>query len=125
MKGKSARAFFATVNKKFPTLPFSIRSFEDTTMAKVGVKECLEHDLLTSYPVLVEKHGEFVAQFKATIVVQPRSTIVLAGEHPLQVDRFDTAKKIEDAELLTLLAGDLWKKDEKKDKKIEGEAAKE
>ena len=120
LKGKSARAFFATMNKKYPTLPFSIRSFEDSTMAKVGVKECLEHDLLTSYPVLVEKVGEYVAQFKCTIIVQPRSTVVLAGDIPLQVERFETAKKIEDPELLTLLAGDLWKKDEKKEKK-EGE----
>jgi methionine aminopeptidase len=69
LKGKSARAFFAQVNKKYPTLPFSIRSFEDSTMAKVGVKECCEHDLMTQYPVLVEKIGEIVAQFKCTIIV--------------------------------------------------------
>jgi len=61
LKSTSARAFFSEVNKKFPTLPFSIRSFENTTAAKVGVKECIEHDLLTAYPVLVEKPGEFVA----------------------------------------------------------------
>lgn len=61
LKIKSARAFFTEVNKKYPTLPFSIRGFEDTTAAKVGVKECLAHDLLTPYPVLVEKATEFVA----------------------------------------------------------------
>jgi hypothetical protein len=42
-------------------LPFAIRSFEDAIAAKVGVKECLDHDLLTSYPVLIEKPGEIVA----------------------------------------------------------------
>ena len=61
LKSKHARAFYAIVNKKFPTLPFSIRGFEDTTGAKVGVKECLEHDLLMAYPVLTEKAGERVA----------------------------------------------------------------
>jgi hypothetical protein len=42
-------------------LPFSIRGFEDLTGAKVGVKECLNHDLMMAYPVLTDKQGEFVA----------------------------------------------------------------
>lgn len=70
LKLKSSRTFFQEINKKYPTFPFSIRSFEDQTAAKVGVKECLNHDLLTQYPVLVEKPGEIVAQFKCTIAVQ-------------------------------------------------------
>ena len=61
LKSKSARSFFSEVNKRFPTLPFSIRSFEDLTGAKVGLKECLTHDLIMAYPVLSEKKGEFVA----------------------------------------------------------------
>jgi hypothetical protein len=61
LKSKSAREFFSIVNQKFPTLPFSIRGFANVTGAKVGVKECLEHDLMMGYPVLTEKNGEFVA----------------------------------------------------------------
>jgi len=61
LKSTRARAFFAIVTQKYPTLPFSIRGFEDLTGAKVGVKECLEHDLLMPYPVLTEKPGEIVA----------------------------------------------------------------
>lgn len=61
LKLKSSRAFFQEINKKYPTLPFSIRAFEDSTAAKIGVKECLNHDLITPYPVLVEKAGEIVA----------------------------------------------------------------
>ena len=61
LKSKSARAFFSEVNKKFPTLPFSIRGFEDLTGAKVGIKECLTHELIMAYPVLTEKKGEAVA----------------------------------------------------------------
>lgn len=101
------------MNKRFPTLPFAIRAFEDAVGAKVGVKECLEHDLMTGYPVLTEKAGEFVAQFKGTVAVLPRSTVVLAGELPLAA-RFESEKKIENAELNTLIAGDLWKKEDKK-----------
>jgi curved DNA binding protein len=122
LKIKSARAFFSEVNKRFPTLPFSIRAFQDSTMAKVGVLECIQHDLLTHYPVLTEKPGEFVAQFKCTVALQPRSTVVLAGNVPLQTERFETGKAVKDAQLVTLLAGDLWKKEEKK--KAEGEEKK-
>lgn len=114
LKIKSARAFFSEVNKKFPTLPFSIRSFEDSTSAKVGVKECVAHDLLTAYPVLVEKNGEFVAQFKATIAVLPKSTVVLAGDLALDLTRFETDKKIQDPALVTLIDSELWKKEDKK-----------
>ena len=69
LKMKSARAFFVEVNKRFPTLPFSLRAMTDQTAAKVGVRECINHDMLVPYPVLSERPGEFVAQFKATVVV--------------------------------------------------------
>lgn len=114
LKLQKARAFFTEVNKKYPTLPFSIRGFEDSTGAKVGVKECVAHDLLTAYPVFIEKAGEVVAQFKCTIAILPKSTVVLAGDHPLSVERFETEKKVQDAELVAILESDLWKRDDKK-----------
>jgi curved DNA binding protein len=114
LKIKSARAFFTEVNKKYPTLPFSIRAFEDSTAAKVGVKECVAHDLLTPYPVLVEKAGEFVAQFKCTIAILPRSTVILAGDVPVPVERYQSEKQIKDTELVSILDSELWKKEDKK-----------
>ena len=120
LKSKSARAFFSEVNKRFPTLPFAIRSLKDQTAAKIGVRECLNHDMLVPYPVLTEKAGEFVAQFKATVVVQPRSTAVLAGGAPITLDRFESTNSVTDEGLKTLLAQDLWKKEkEKKAKKAQ------
>lgn len=113
LKIKSSRAFFAEVNKRFPTLPFAIRAFEDPVGAKVGVKECVEHNLITGYPVLTEKAGEIVAQFKCTIAVLPRSTVVLAGDLPLAA-RYESDKKVADPELAALIASDLWKKEDKK-----------
>jgi len=104
LKSKSARAFFVEINKRFPTLPFALRSLTDQTAAKIGVRECLGHDLLVPYPVLTEKNGEFVAQFKATVVVQPRSTAVIAGGAPLDLGKFTTDNKIVDEELTALLA---------------------
>lgn len=117
LKSKSARAFFVEVNKRFPTLPFSIAQCEDKLAAKVGIKECFEHDLIMPYPVLSEKQGEFVAQFKATVAVLPRSTVVLAGGAPLDLSKFKSEKSITDEGLKTLLQQDLWKKNTGKGKK--------
>lgn len=87
---------------------------QDQTAAKVGVRECLNHDMLIPYPVLAEKQGEFVAQFKGTVVVQPRSTAVIAGNTPIDLNRFQSDKSVQDPELQALLAKDLWKKEKPK-----------
>ena len=119
LKSKHSRTFFSVVNKKYPTLPFSLRGFEDTTGAKVGVKECMEHELLMEYPVLTDKPNNYVAQFKATVVVQPRSTVLICGGQDLQnKDGIDTDKKIKDDALAALIASPLWKNEKaKKEKK--------
>jgi curved DNA binding protein len=119
LKSKHARAFFHIVNTKYPTLPFSIRGFEDLTGAKVGVKECCTHDLLLDYPVLGEKKGEFIAQFKATIAVQPKSVAILCGGRALNADGIKSDKSVKKEELKTLIASDLWKKVEPKKEKKE------
>ena len=95
-------------------------------MAKIGVKECLEHDLLTEYPVLEDKSGEFVAQFKGTVAVLPTGVSVLAGL-PKAVDEavVSSDKKVDAPELLELLAFDLDKKAQKKAKKAAASEAKE
>lgn len=117
LKTQSAKQFFHVVNTKYPTLPFSIRGFENLTAAKIGVKECVAHDLMMPYPVLTEKNGVFIAQFKATIAVQPKSTAVLCGGRALNnADGIKSDKKVTNADLSALIAGDLWKKEEKKKK---------
>lgn len=34
------------MTERFPTMCFSCRNFEDEITTKLGVKECVEHDLL-------------------------------------------------------------------------------
>ena len=81
----------------------------------LGVKECQEHDLIMGYPVLSEKAGEFVAQFKATVVVQPKSTAILCGGRALHgEDGIKSEHKIKDEELVKLLASELWKEEKVK-----------
>jgi len=61
LKTKHGRTFMYEMIEKYPSSCFSIRSFEDEITAKLGVSECLKHDLLMHYPVLTEKPEQIVA----------------------------------------------------------------
>lgn len=79
LKTQKARQFISEVNKRFPTMPFSLRAFEDQPMARVGISEAKRHELLYEYPVLREREGEFVAQFKYTVLLLPGGTKRITG----------------------------------------------
>lgn len=77
LKLKSSRQFLTEVNRRFPTLLFSLRSFADQRNARVGVTECLNHNMLFSFPVISEKADDLVAQFKVTVLILETGTIVI------------------------------------------------
>jgi curved DNA binding protein len=84
LKNKSSRSFFNDVNKKFPTLPFSVRCLPDEKAARMGIRECVTHELLLAYPVLNEKRGDFVAHVKVTVLILPSgNTAQITGLPPL------------------------------------------
>ena len=103
-------------------MPFSIASLEDATAARVGVAECINHDMLNMYPVLTEKTGDIVAQFKATIVLLPSGALVL-NETPFEAGLYETTFKVENKAILELLASTLDRKKAKKDKKAAAKQA--
>merc|ERR1712216_155786 len=70
LKMKASRAFFSEVNQRFPTMPFTLRAGNEREW-RMGVTECVKHDLFIEYPVLYEKKEEFVAQFKFTALLLP------------------------------------------------------
>eukprot|EP00981_Chlorochromonas_danica_P013941 scaffold7151_cov159-Ochromonas_danica.AAC.4 len=83
LKAKTSRTFFNEVNKRFPTLPFTIRSFADETAARMGVRECVMHELLQPYPVLCERKEDFVAHVKVTVLLLPSgNTAQITGLPP-------------------------------------------
>eukprot|EP01133_Synstelium_polycarpum_P007618 gene7618-8912_t len=71
LKLKSSRDFIQEVNQRFPALPFTTRSFADQNKVKLALSECVEHQLLSTFPILYEREGETVVQFKTTILVLP------------------------------------------------------
>ncbi|GAM23516.1 hypothetical protein SAMD00019534_066910 [Acytostelium subglobosum LB1] len=71
VKLQSAKDFMKEVNTRFPSMPFSLRQVTDERKAKLALSECLTHRLLNAFPVLYERDGEFVVQFKTTVLVLP------------------------------------------------------
>lgn len=72
MKLNSSRKAFGEIIKKYPSLPFSLRNLANN--ARMGLVECVNHDLLQPYPVLHEKPNALVAQFKATVLLLPNGS---------------------------------------------------
>jgi curved DNA binding protein len=60
LKMKNSREFFSQATKKFGTMPFTLRNFENETKAKMGVVECVTHKLVEPFQVLYEKDGKLV-----------------------------------------------------------------
>merc|ERR1711935_1161574 len=51
LKMKASREVFSQIPSDHPTLPFSLRQYEGSR-ARLGMKECLAHNLFSQYPVL-------------------------------------------------------------------------
>lgn len=83
LKNQASRSFFNEVNKKYPTLPFSVRSLTDEKAARMGVRECVNHGLMMPYPVLHERKGDFVAHVKFTVLLLPNGTLQITGLPPV------------------------------------------
>jgi curved DNA binding protein len=121
LKMKASRYVFNEMNAKFPTLPFTLRAFDDEKKARLGITECLKHDLVSPYPVLFEKPGDFVAQFKFTVLILPSGTIRLNSQ-PLPYVTSD--KEVKDEKIKSILAtGTKRAKKSKKKKKAPKEGS--
>lgn len=49
---------------------------ESDIRVKMGMKECVEKNLVTSYPVIAASEGEFVARIKFTVVVRDQPILI-------------------------------------------------
>lgn len=78
LKVKASRQVLAEVDKKYPTMPFTMRHLSDLRTAKLGINECIAHGLLTPYPSLHEYSGK-VAHFKCTVLLLPSGTSRVTG----------------------------------------------
>jgi len=113
LKMKASRYVLSEVDKKFPTLPFTLRHFDDERQAKMGITECVNHGLLMPYPSLIEKTDAKVAHFKCTVLLLPSGTTKVTG---LPMPTYFKTDKEADEETGKILK-DLAEKEAKKAKK--------
>ena len=102
-------------------MAFSLRAFEDEKKARVGVMESVKHDLLLPYDPLFEREGEFVAQFKFTVLLKPSGQLRITGL-PFDTSLCQSDKQLEDSEVKELITQPISnrtiaKKNKKKKKK--------
>ncbi|KAL0049427.1 hypothetical protein WJX82_002129 [Trebouxia sp. C0006] len=120
LKMKASRTVFKEINTRFPALPFTFRELEGTSSreassSRLGIVECLSHGLLHPYPVMYEKSGELVAQFKTTVLLMPNGSDRITSA---PVQELSTDKQITDDEVKALLASSLKSKKKNKNKKL-------
>jgi len=72
LKLAASRYVITEVSKRFGQLPFTLRAL-DEKRGRLGIVECLKNNLVEDYPVVYEQEGEFVAQFKFTVLLLPNS----------------------------------------------------
>jgi curved DNA binding protein len=116
LKMKASRELLSEINRKAGYMQFSLRSIENEK-AKYGIVECLNHNLLVAYPVMYEKQGDLVAQFKGTILMTPNGSDRITTA-PLQ--KVESDKEVGDESIKELLATSLKNKKKKKKSGKEG-----
>ncbi|KAK3862662.1 hypothetical protein Pcinc_019208 [Petrolisthes cinctipes] len=122
LKLKASRDFFSKVQKSHGAMPFNIRTLDDEKKARLGVGECITHKLVEPYPVLWEKEGELVAQFKFTVLLMPSSQHKITGL-PIDLSLYSSQLKIKDQELKQIITATVSNKAPRKvtKKKKKGE----
>jgi hypothetical protein len=112
------RYLFNEITNRFPSLPFTLRAMADERQARMGVRECLTHELIHPYPVLFERQGDQVAHVKFTVLLLPSGTAKVTG---LTLPAEVVCDKTLDEETASILAASSKKKKKKKKKVRAGE----
>ena len=101
---------------------------------RMGLVECVNNELLHPYPILAEKKGEFVAQFKYTVAVRKEGPLIICG-NTIDLTKYSSQHKVSDENVLKSLEVPLdtflpnskktAKKEKKKDNKEKKKKKKE
>ncbi|KAJ1955958.1 hypothetical protein GGI12_005438 [Dipsacomyces acuminosporus] len=104
LKMKAARTFYSEIASKSAKFPFNIRTCEDERKARMGLVECVKMGVIQAFDIQEEKPTEVVAQLTFTALVTPSGVERITSGPAFDDKVIKTDKKIEDAEILKLLA---------------------
>ncbi|KAG4404801.1 hypothetical protein JTP64_005815 [Candida tropicalis] len=93
--------------------PYNIRNLEDVKKSRGGLAEPVNHRILLPYDVVVEKEGEYIAQFFTTFGITKHG-IVKYTSPEFDADFYKSDKSIKDEEVLKTLEEPLNTKPAKK-----------
>lgn len=82
LKLKASRATLSEISSKAGTMAFNLRALEDEKKSRLGLAECINHQLVLPYDVLHEKEGEFIAQFMTTVLLMPSGSLQVTFPDP-------------------------------------------
>mmetsp|Transcript_30042 Transcript_30042/g.58690 ORF Transcript_30042/g.58690 Transcript_30042/m.58690 type:complete len:366 (+) Transcript_30042:36-1133(+) len=99
LKMKTAREALYKIEKTHPKMPFSLREIDDSRV-RLGITECVRHELLQPHPVLYERDGEIVAQVKYCVLLMPSGPLKITGD---DITNVVSDKAVEDEEIVALL----------------------
>ncbi|KAM0434422.1 hypothetical protein ACHAPT_003518 [Fusarium lateritium] len=129
LKRPTSRKILSEVQKKFGTFPFSLRQLDDERDAKSGVVECVRGNVFRQYELVGDKDNAQVARYLTTLAITKNGITKLGAPPPLDLEKYQSDKKIEDEEVLKILeqptarnTGKKKSKPKKKAAKKEGEA---
>ncbi|KAF6070600.1 Metallopeptidase M24 family protein [Candida albicans] len=111
MSHKILTEFKAKCNNQ--PFPYNIRNLEDPKKSRGGLAEPVNHKILLPYDVVVEKEGEYVAQFFTTFGITKHG-IVKYTSPEFDADFYKSDKSIKDEEILKTLEEPLNTKPVKK-----------
>ena len=98
--------------------PVNIKNMDDIRKARLGVIECVNHQILLPYDIMIGKEGEPIAQFFTTFAVT-KNGILKFTSPSFESDLYKSDKNIKDEKLTNLISQPLKaaakkKKDNKK-----------
>ncbi|KAJ1340866.1 DNA-binding protein, 42 kDa [Batrachochytrium salamandrivorans] len=102
LKMKTSRAVFSEITKNNGTMAFSLRHLEDEKKGRMGIAECVTHNLVTPYPVLHEKADVDSAHFMFTVLLMPSGQLKVSS-YPWDQESVVSEHKVNDAELVEIL----------------------
>ncbi len=114
LKVKASRQLISQIDKRFPTMLFSLRNLDGgiDTKVKLAVQDLSRSGMITHFPVTWEKEGEQVAQVKGTFLLMPNGSDRLNSFPQDQVVESDKKATLDD-EVKALLSTSLKPKKKK------------
>lgn len=96
--------------------PANVKIFEEPRKVRVGLIECGNHEVVLPYDIMEDKPSDFIAQYFTTVAITPQGVLKLTNPK-FDAALYQTEKKVEEEDLLSLISTPLPPQSKNKKKK--------